>query len=85
MDFKFVKKKKGEVEVEFDEKEVAVALVSELSKNNVDAYTYEPHPLKAGFVLHVESDNAMADLKKAVDGLGKDWSQLQKGVTSKLK
>jgi DNA-directed RNA polymerase subunit L len=85
MEFKFIEKKKDIVELEFYEKEVPLALVSALLKNNVDAYWYEPHPLKPGFRVHIESDDAQADLKKAVPDLETDWRKFQKEVESKLK
>ncbi len=85
MEFKFVERKKGSVEIEFDEKEVAIALEGVLVDNGVDAYTYEPHPLKEGFRLHVEAKDAKAELKKAVTQLGKEWGAFKKAVESKLK
>ncbi len=85
MEFKFVEKKKGTLEMEFDEREMPVALTGMLLRNGVDAYWYEPHPLKAGVRLHVDADDAQAELKRAVKDLEQDWSQLRKAVEAKLK
>ena len=85
MEYKFIEKKKGVVEVEFDEKAVPVALVGVFANNNVDAYWYEPHPLKKGFRLHVEAEDAMGEFKKAVSGLDAEWGQFRKAVEGKLK
>ncbi|MFH1404269.1 MAG: hypothetical protein ABIH11_08380 [Candidatus Altiarchaeota archaeon] len=85
MEFKIVEKKKGVLEAEFDEKEVAVMLANELSKKGVDAYWYDPHPLLASFRLHIADDDAEAALKAAVTALGKDWSAFRKAVEAKLK
>ncbi|MBD3389317.1 MAG: hypothetical protein GF416_09475 [Candidatus Altiarchaeales archaeon] len=85
MEFEFLEKKKGVVEVKFDEKEVAVALSKLLQDSGVDAYWYEPHPLYKDVRLHVEGDDAMADLKKAVTGLDKTWKQFSKELSAKLK
>jgi len=85
MEFKFVEKKKGSVEVEFDEKEIPVSLASILTGNGVDAYWYEPHPLMAGVRLHINSDDAMKDFKKAVNDLSGEWGEFKKLVLSKTK
>jgi hypothetical protein len=85
VEFEFIEKKKGIVELEFNEKEVPVALSSVLLDRGVDAYWYEPHPLKPGFRLHVEADDAMGELKKAVSSLDSEWSQFWKAVEAKLK
>jgi hypothetical protein len=85
MEFKFTEKKKDTVELEFDEKETPLALTGILSRNGVDAYWYEPHPLKVGFRLHLEADDAMAELKKAIKDLDSEWGQFKKAVEAKLK
>ena len=85
MEFKFVEKKKDTIELEFDEKEIPLALKGVLLKNGIDAYWYEPHPLKVGFRLHIDADDAMAELKKAAAGLDTEWGQFRKAVESKLK
>ena len=85
MEFKFVEKKKDVIELEFDEKELPIAITAILLKNDVDAYWYEPHPLKVGFRLHIEADEAMAELKKAVSGLDAEWGGFHKAVQAKLK
>jgi len=85
MEFKFVEKKKGVVEVEFDEKEIPICLAAILARSGVDAYWYEPHPLMPGVRLHLEADDAMKELKKAVGDLGGEWSEFKKLVLSKTK
>ena len=85
MEFKVIEKKKNLVEIEFDEKDIAIALVGVLSNNGVDAYTYEPHPLIRGFRAHIEADDAMGELKKAISGMGSDWTQFRKAFDAKLK
>ncbi|MFH1054651.1 MAG: hypothetical protein V1744_01005 [Candidatus Altiarchaeota archaeon] len=85
MEFKIVEKKKDVVVLEFDEKDVPVALVGALLRNDVDAYWYEPHPLKKGFRVHIEAEDAMKELKKAVSDLDSEWTQFRKAVESKLK
>jgi DNA-directed RNA polymerase subunit L len=85
MDYKVVEKKKDMMELEFDEKEMPVALANQLQKSGVDAYWYEPHPLIKGFRVHIDSETAEADLKKAVASLNKEWSELSKALKTKLK
>jgi len=85
MEFKIVEKKKDALELEFDEKEIPLALSGVLLQSGVDAYWYEPHPLKIGFRLHIDADDAMAELKKAVTSLDSEWSQFRKAVEAKLK
>lgn len=85
MEIEFVTKEKDVVELEFVDKDVPVALAAVLSEMGVDAYTYDPHPLTPGFRLHVESKDALADLKKAVKGLDKQWSEFTKDIVAKLK
>jgi len=85
MDFKFVEKKKGVVEVEFDDKDIPICLASTLVKNGVDAYWYEPHPLMDGVRLHVESDDAFKDFKAAVNDLSKEWDAFKKLALGKSK
>jgi DNA-directed RNA polymerase subunit L len=85
MEVNVVVKKKDELELEFTEKEVPIALVSVLQDAGVDAYWYEPHPLKEGFRIHVSGESAMEDVKKAIKNLESDVSQLQKAIVEKLK
>jgi len=85
MEFRFVEKKKDVVEVEFDEKEMPVALVGVLLESDIDAYWYEPHPLIPGFRLHIEADDAMGEFKKAVTRLNREWSEFKKALEAKLK
>ena len=85
MEVKFLEKKKDMVELEFIEKDVPVALVGALLRNDVDAYWYEPHPLKKGFRVHIDADDAPKELKKAVTNLASDWSTFKKALEAKLK
>jgi DNA-directed RNA polymerase subunit L len=85
MEVKFLEKKKDTVELEFTEKDVPVALVGALLRNDVDAYWYEPHPLKKGFRVHIDADDAPAQLKKAVNDLASDWSAFKKALEAKFK
>ncbi|MCX6695726.1 MAG: hypothetical protein NTU61_05475 [Candidatus Altiarchaeota archaeon] len=85
MEFKFVEKKKGVVEIEFDEKEIPICLASTLVRNGVDAYWYEPHPLIPGIRLHVKAGDAMKEFKSAVKDLNDEWSGFKKLVEGKSK
>ncbi len=85
MKFKIVEKKKDGIELEFSEKEIPIALVGSLQNAGVDAYWYEPHPLKEGFRVHIDSQDPMEDLKKAVKTLDADIGSLRKAVEEKLK
>ncbi len=85
MDCEIIEKGKDSLELEFNEKEVPLALVGALTKNGVDAYWYEPHPLKKQFRVHLDSDDPMGSLKKAVQTLDEDWSAFSKALESKLK
>jgi hypothetical protein len=85
MEVKFIEKKKDVVELEFDEKEIALALAGVLLRSEVDAYWYEPHPLKPGFRLHIDAHDAPAELKKAVSALDAEWGSFRKAVEAKLK
>ena len=80
MDVSFIEKKKGVLELEFDNKTLPNALAGALTDMGVDAYVYEPHPLKVGFRLHLEAADAMKELKSAVDSVEKDWKALGKLV-----
>ncbi len=85
MDVSFITNEKDVVEIEFSEKELAVALVEILGEMGVDSYTYEPHPLQKGYRIHVESSDAMGDFSKALKKLDKSWSELSKAIEEKLK
>ncbi|MFC2163033.1 hypothetical protein ACFLRF_05070 [Candidatus Altiarchaeota archaeon] len=85
MDFKVIEKKKDSLELEFDEKEIPLLIVHELTKNGIDAYFYDPHPLLHGFRVHIDADDPMKEFKKAVDELSKDWSLFKKELEAKLK
>ena len=85
MDYKIAEKGKDSVEIEFTEKEVPLALVGALLKNGVDAYWYEPHPLKKQFRIHVDSPKPLDDVKKALKTLDGDWAEFKKALEAKLK
>ncbi|MBD3261484.1 MAG: hypothetical protein GF334_07350 [Candidatus Altiarchaeales archaeon] len=84
MQVEIIKDVKEGFEVEFDNKEVATALSAILTKEGVDAYTYDPHPLKPGFRLRIEDKNAKKQFKSALKKLDKSWSELSKLVENKL-
>ncbi len=78
MEVKFIEKKKKSIELEFDYKTLPNALAGVLADNGVDAYFYEPHPLIKNYRLHLEADDAMKELKSAVDKLEGDWMEFRK-------
>lgn len=78
MKVKIVEKKKGSIELEFDNKELPNVLATSLAKRGVDAYAYGPHPLLSDYRLHVDSKNPIDDLKKSVVEVGKEWGDIQK-------
>ena len=84
MEFEVVEKNKDSMEISFNEKGIAVALVGALLDNGVDAYWYEPHPLKPVFMLHLDADDAAKELKKAVKDLDQAWSDFSKELSAKL-
>ena len=51
MDVSVITHEKGVLELEFSEKEIASALLPIFRDMGVDAYTYDPHPLKPGSSL----------------------------------
>lgn len=83
MEFTFVEKKKGVVELEFDEKEIPICLASTLVKNGVDAYWYEPHPLMGGIRLHIQADDALKEFKAALKDLDGEWGEFKKALKVK--
>jgi len=78
MEAKIIKKKRGSLELGFDNKELPNVLAASLSKRGVDAYAYYPHPLLSDYRLHIDSKNPMDDLKKSIVEVGKEWKDLQK-------
>lgn len=84
MDAEIVEKGKDFVEVEFDEKEVPIALVGILQEKGVDSFWYEPHPLLSKFRIKVISQNAEKDLKAGIKDLGQEWGKMKKAVLAKL-
>ena len=84
MDYKVVEKGKDYIEVELTDKALPNALLPILDGAGIDAYAYEPHPLKPGYRLHITADNPEKELKKAVDTLLKDWKSFGKAVEEKI-
>ena len=84
MEVTVVTNEKEVVELDFSEKEVASALLPVLRDMGVDAYTYDPHPLKPGFRLHVESKDAMKDTKAALKKLDSQWKAFSKDLKKAL-
>ncbi|HDH41254.1 MAG TPA: hypothetical protein ENG12_02460 [Candidatus Altiarchaeales archaeon] len=85
MEIKFIQKKKGVVELEFDDKTLPNALVGVLSEMGVDAYVYDPHPLIPGYRLHVEAPDAMKELKSAMNRVEKEWKEFHKLLKGEMK
>ncbi len=85
MDITIRKEEKGVVEIEFEDKVMANALLAELLKKDVDAYAKENHPLLPGYVLHVEAADAKKAVKTAVADLEKDWKDLKTAVEKAIK
>ena len=80
-----IDKKKGLLEVEFDDKVLPNALLGALAKKKVDAYVYEQHPLLADYRLHIEADDAMKELHGAIKAVESEWSEFGKELKGKLK
>jgi DNA-directed RNA polymerase subunit L len=85
MEIKVVENKKDVVEIEFDEKTLPNVLVNELNKDGVDAYVYENHPLFPGYRLHIEGEEPMKKLKKAVGAVEDQWTDLKKELVKGIK
>ncbi|RLI92512.1 MAG: hypothetical protein DRO89_02005 [Candidatus Altiarchaeales archaeon] len=85
MEIKFIQKKKGVIELEFDDKTLPNALVGVLSERGIDAYVYDPHPLMPGYRLHVEAPDAMKELKSALNQVEKKWKSFHKLVKGEMK
>ena len=83
MDVKVVVEEDKVFEIEFSEKELPVALLPVLRDSGVEVYTYEPHPLKPGFRLHIEAANPRRELEKALKSLDRKWAEFGKKVLSK--
>jgi DNA-directed RNA polymerase subunit L len=84
MDYKVVDKGKNFVEVEVSDKALPNAILPILHDEGVDAYAYDPHPLKLGYRLRITADNPERELRKAVDRLSKDWKGFRKAVVEKV-
>lgn len=80
MECKIVEKGKDVIEVELDDKTMAVVLTSELNEQGVDAACYDPHPLFPAIRIKINSKTAEKDLKAAVSSLEKKVSELKKSV-----
>jgi len=85
MNFKIIENKKNSLEIEFDDKGLPNMLLMALNENGVDAYTYEPHPLLQGYMLHIDAENPAKEFKKAVADVSKKWGELEKLIESKIK
>ncbi|VVB54934.1 Uncharacterised protein [uncultured archaeon] len=85
MNIRIVTKKKDEIEIECDDKGIANAVLNALIDQGADAYTYEPHPLTAGYRLNVKADDPQKEMKKAIDKVKGEIQQLQKQVEKELK
>ena len=82
MEMNVVKEEPGMLELEFEGKEVALAILSVFKAKKVDAYVYEPHPLKPGFRLHIESKNPRKEVEAAAKSIDKQLSSLSKKIDS---
>ncbi|MFH1721597.1 MAG: hypothetical protein ABH950_03220 [Candidatus Altiarchaeota archaeon] len=85
MEVKVIEKKKDLLEIEFEDKIMAEALLSELMKKGVDAYTHEKHPLLPGYRLRIEAKDAQIALKTAISDLEKDWKSFKGAVEKAVK
>lgn len=85
MNINIKKEEKGLMEIEFEDKVMANALLAELLKKDVDAYAKENHPLLPGYVLHVEAKDAKKAVKTAIADLEKDWKALKSAVQKAIK
>ena len=84
MEYKVVEKGKDFIEIEVTDKALPNALLSILHEMGVDAYAYEPHPLRPGYRLRVNGVDPEKKLKQAVDKLLKDWDGFRKSLVSKI-
>jgi len=85
MEIKFIQKKKGVIELEFDDKILPNALVGVLSEKDIDAYAYDPHPLIPSYRLHVEAPDAMKELKSALKQVEREWKEFHKLLKEEIK
>jgi len=85
MEVKILENKKDVLEIEFDDKTLPNVLVTELSKQGVDAYVYENHPLFPGYRLHIEGEDPMKTLKKAITTVDDEWGEFKKQLTKEIK
>ena len=81
MTIKFVEKKKGSIEVEFDDKVLPNLMRTDLIEHDVDSYCYDPHPLLPGYRLHVDAKDTMKEIKDSLKRVEKDWKDFGKAVT----
>lgn len=85
MEIKFIQKKKGTIELEFDDKTLPNALVGVLSERGIDAYVYDPHPLIPSYGFHVEASDAMKELKSALNQVEREWKEFHKLLKEGMK
>jgi len=79
-----VEENEDSLELEFDDKEIALALAAVMNEMGVDAYNHDPHPLKEGFRLHIDSDKPREDLKKAIKRLDEQWDEFTEKIIENL-
>ena len=85
MEVKTIEKKKGILEIEFDDKVLPNALLNVLLTNKVDAYAYEPHPLLPEYRLRIEAKNPTKELQNALKTVEDEWNKFGRKFQSKLK
>ncbi len=85
MEIKFIEKKKGVLELEFDNKTLPNALAGALTEDGVDAYFYTPHPLTNAHRLHIDADDPMEALKSALSKVENTWGEFGKLLKKELK
>ncbi|HEX55058.1 MAG: hypothetical protein DRO90_01465 [Candidatus Altiarchaeales archaeon] len=82
---RILEKRKDYVELKFSERTVPSVILEKLLENGVDAYIYEPHPLFNEIRLHIDSKNALEELKKAVNEVEEEWNELRDLFMKELK
>ena len=84
MEYEVIEKKKDQLIVEVTDKALPNALLPILQDMGADASAFDPHPLKPGYRLIVNSKNPEKDLKTAVGKLSKEWKAFRKDVEGSL-
>ena len=70
---------------EIAEKNLPEILCAALTEKDIDAYTYDPHPLVMGRCLCASSKNPIKDLNNAADKVKGDLDEMQKLFEKELK